>query len=488
MNPIEQSKYIEKEFRKYVRSTFQIEDEDYLKCFREELKKSEICKGPFISSEYPFEKGHSIRELVEQGKVSKEFLKLSKINFDQTLYNHQEKALEVVGKGHNAVITTGTGSGKTESFLYPILNHIMKKIENNEGGPGITALFLYPMNALVNDQMQRVREILSNYPQITFGFFTGETVEENSTKLRNSLAAEYGMQIPDNELVSREEIRKNPPNLLFTNYSMLEYLLIRPSDFNIFSEENIGKWKYVVLDEAHTYTGALGIELAVLLRRVVGIANQKPQFILTSATLGDEKRDLDKIISFAEGLTTSKLEKEDIIFAKRIPLNSMNIKFSVKPSVYSQIYSCMDDLDAVKEKVSSYGNFNDCEDVSELLYQLFIQDENVYRLSKELKSEKIKSFSDVLVSLNNFQEKELVDFIFLIGKAKSKDKKTFFDSKYHTFIKTLDGAFITLGKNKKMKLTNHSEIDGQKAFEIGLCKYCNQMYIIGKQFNDRKRL
>ena len=139
LNPIEQSEYIEKEFREYVKSTFQIEDDIYEKEFQKELERAELCKGPFLSSELPFEKGHSINELVDEGKISKEFLKLSKINMDQKLYQHQEKALEIIGQGHNAVITTGTGSGKTESFLYPILNHILKEIEEGKGGPGIRA-------------------------------------------------------------------------------------------------------------------------------------------------------------------------------------------------------------------------------------------------------------------------------------------------------------------------------------------------------------
>ena len=204
LNPIEQSEYIEKQFRKYVKSTFQIEDKIYEKEFEEELEKAELCKGPFVSIDLPFEKGHSIKELVEQGKISKEFLKLSKIDMNQKLYEHQEKSLEIIGKGHNAVITTGTGSGKTESFLYPILNHILKEIENGQGGPGIRALFLYPMNALVNDQIERVREILSNYPQITYGCFTGETLEKDSANLREKLSRKYETTIPDNEIVTRE--------------------------------------------------------------------------------------------------------------------------------------------------------------------------------------------------------------------------------------------------------------------------------------------
>jgi superfamily II DNA/RNA helicase/ribosomal protein L37AE/L43A len=487
LNPIEQSEYIEKEFREYVKSTFQIEDDIYEKEFQKELERAELCKGPFLSSELPFEKGHSINELVDEGKISKEFLKLSKINMDQKLYQHQEKALEIIGQGHNAVITTGTGSGKTESFLYPILNHILKEIEEGKGGPGIRALFLYPMNALVNDQIERVREILSNYPQITYGCFTGETLEKGNENLREKLSAKYETEIPENEIVTREEIRKNPPNLLFTNYSMLEHLLIRPSDFNIFTSQYIDKWQFVVLDEAHTYTGALGIEIALLMRRVTGISNREPQFILTSATLGDERKDIDKIIDFAESLTSRKYSKDDIVFAKRVPLDSKEIGYSVKPEKYTEIIENYQDIDKVRRIIQEYAKIDDCKSKEEMIYELLVKDKNVYLLYDQVKNAKKKTFKEIKSEIDkniSMSNQQLIDLIQLITKA-NKNGKTLFDSKYHTFIRTLDGAFITLGKNKKIRLTNHKEIDGMKAFEIGLCRYCNHMYIIGKIYENQ---
>lgn len=488
MNPIEQSEYIENKFREYIQSTFDIEDEIYEKEFKEELNKAEICKGPYISTALPFVKGHSIRELINEGKVSKEFLKLSDIQPDRKLYLHQEKAIELISKGHNAVITTGTGSGKTESFLYPILNHILKEIEEGKGGSGIVALFLYPMNALVNDQMDRVRNILINYPQITFGFFTGETQEDDEPNLREKLARKYGKKkIPPNEIVSREEIRKNTPNLLFTNYSMLEHLLIRPSDFNIFSDEHIGRWQFVVLDEAHTYSGALGIELALLLRRVKGIAKRNPQFLLTSATLGDENKDIDKIINFAESLTTSKFEKEDIVFSRRERLFDEG-KYRIEPENYSKLVDNIgsDKFLEIAKKINI--NIQTNQSTDEVLYDLLIHDKNVYELYKIINSNNIKTFKEIYSELNNvfyITKQQLIDLIFIISKA-SKNNATIFDSKYHTFIRTLDGAFISIGKNKKMRLTNCKKIDDMMAFEIGLCKYCNEMYILGKKYQDKK--
>ena len=121
------------------------------------------------------------------------------------------------------------------------------EIENGNKEDGIRAIFLYPMNALVNDQMDRVREILKNCPEIKFGYFTGDTKETVSADYRYKYEQENNVYIPSNELVSREEIRKTPPHLLFTNYSMLEYLLIRPNDYSIFSSDNIISSNFFIL-------------------------------------------------------------------------------------------------------------------------------------------------------------------------------------------------------------------------------------------------
>ncbi len=251
------------------------------------------------------------------------------MKLDQTLYWHQEESLRKIEEGRSLVITTGTGSGKTESFLYPILNKIMKDKSSGKDQVGIRAMLLYPMNALVNDQIDRVRDILSSYPNITYGFFTGDTKEKLSKPERKTIEEENGYEIPPNELITREEIRSTPPDLLFTNYSMLEYLLIRPKDFDIFDANRLQNWNFIVLDEAHTYNGALGIEIAMLLRRVTALAPKCPQFILTSATLGQEGESEDEIVNFAKNLTSKDFKKSDIIFARRDQLKYDNFKFFV---------------------------------------------------------------------------------------------------------------------------------------------------------------
>ena len=177
MNPIRKSAYINEQYKEYLRFSFHFGDEKIQQLFYEALDKEVLFKGPYVDMVLPFKKGAAIDDLIEEGTVSPLFRKLGNIDFKRPLYIHQEKSLRHVGSGRSAVITTGTGSGKTESFLYPILNDILRDIEQGKDHGGIRAVFLYPMNALVNDQIDRVRTILKDYPEITFGRFTGETEE-----------------------------------------------------------------------------------------------------------------------------------------------------------------------------------------------------------------------------------------------------------------------------------------------------------------------
>lgn len=484
LNPIEESDYIEKEFREYLKDTFNFKDVDYKKQFFEELDKQSLYKGPYLNVSLPFVSTKSINELIEEGKISSLFRKLGSIKLNQKLYKHQEESLEKISNGRSVVITTGTGSGKTECFLYPVLNSILQDIEAGNNGPGIRALLLYPMNALVNDQIDRIRNILSEFSEIRYGFFTGETPEHPSDQLREHLSEVLGVQIPENEVLSREEIRNNPPHLLFTNYSMLEYLLIRPNDFKIFSPDYLKNWKFIILDEAHVYSGALGIEVSLLLRRLTGLSENKPQFLLTSATLGEKNRDEDDIIAFAKALTSSEFEKDDIIFSDRKQLDTSNIEYIIDPVIYSKLDSNLDNIEEIKNILNQYINIENM-DISELIYDFLIKDRNLYDLYNFLSTKNLQ-FKEVmeLLSLNNFKnDQELVALIHLINIAR-KNGKSLYDIKYHTFVRTLSGAYVTLRPEKKMKLSPCYYIDNFKAFELGNCRYCNAPYIFGKEINN----
>ena len=163
LNPIEEFEFIENEFRNYINSTFKFNENEYQTMFENALNKAVLYKGPFIKATLPFKPGKTLNDLIDENIISNEFKKLNNINLNQNLYLHQQKSLEKISNGRNVVITTGTGSGKTECFLYPIINSLLRENETGSLDDGIRAIFLYPMNALVNDQIDRVRKILMNY-------------------------------------------------------------------------------------------------------------------------------------------------------------------------------------------------------------------------------------------------------------------------------------------------------------------------------------
>ena len=181
-------------------------------------------------------------------------------------------------------------------------------------------------------------------------------------------------------MLDRESIRKNPPHILFTNYSMLEYILLRPKDDTLLSKQNAEKWKFIVLDEAHTYKGALGIEIGMLLRRLQQRIGHDVQFILTSATLGENNEEgIKKIQEFGYRLTSKKYNKEDILFSDRIELDSSNIKFKIGPIDYENLYNNynLDTLNSLLYKYnvnSSETNIDNKVVILALICSFFVKD------------------------------------------------------------------------------------------------------------------
>ena len=485
LNPIEKAKYIEENFRKYIASTYDLESDIYREQFKQELSNSKLLKGPYISKSLEFKTTKTINELIGEGVVHQDFRLLGDMHLDRKLRAHQEKAIRLIHQGHNLIVTTGTGSGKTESFLYPVINEILQEKTINE--PGIRAIFLFPMNALVNDQFDRVRKILCKYPTIKYGYFTGNTKNKDGDidGTREYIKATTGNDVGQNELLDREQIRKNPPHILFTNYSMLEYILLRPKDDNLLSEQNVDKWKFIVLDEAHTYKGALGIEIGMLLRRLQQRIGHDVQFILTSATLGENNDEgIKKIQEFGYKLTSRKYNKEDILFSDRIYLESSNIKYKVEPSDYEHLYKNYN-LDTLNELLKKYNMESTETQIESKLYDLMIHDENLYLLNRCLSESMSVAELFEKMNLYNFTSLETLSaFIDIICKCKKSGLKIM-DLKYHSFIRSVAGAFITLGEDPQISLSQREYIKGKKAFEIGSCSKCNSMYIIGVEKNGK---
>lgn len=483
---VEKADFIDKEYREYLRSSYSFGNDKYQDLYESRLDQEELYKGPFLHMSMPFKKGHSLNQLIDKNIVDPDFRKLENIHLNRTLYLHQEKSIEKIADKRNIVVTTGTGSGKTECFLYPIINEIMKERRNGNKEPGIRAMFLYPMNALVNDQIDRLREILRSYPEITYGSFTGDTPENyKDGGTREKFAEKNGIEsLPDNELVTREEMRNNPPSLLFTNYSMLEYMLIRPKDSVLFNPENLNNWRFIVLDEAHTYSGALGIELSMLLKRVTGFAKKKPNFILTSATLGEKNKSDKDIVSFAKKLTSVDYDTSDIIYADRISFSNEVRKYALEKNDISLIKNSLNNEVELNSIISKYTTVMG-KDAKEKIYNFLAGERYTWMVYSNLINGP-KNFHDLANKFESkINSKQLSDLIDIINFAE-KDDMGLFELKYHSFVRALSGAYVTFGKNPDLTLIKSNELHDMKAFEVGNCRYCNATYVIGKIVTSSK--
>lgn len=494
LNPIRSSEKIVEKYLRYIETTFYINDKEYMNQFCEYLKnKTYFAKGPYLDFSDSFEFGNSIKTLVDEGALNKEFIKLlrgekkEKI-LKRKLYKHQELAIRKINEGRNLVVTTGTGSGKTESFLLPIINYLMEQKESGNLTDGVRALIIYPMNALANDQIKRMRDLLKEYPSISFGAYTGETEREDRDAISKYMSLNNSEKPLPNERISRKQMKEKPPHILITNYAMLEYLLLRPEDNVFFKGQNSNQWKYIVLDEAHTYTGATGIEVSMLLRRLKNYLSccYDIQFILTSATLGEEK-DNEDICDFASRLCTGvPFNEKSIVRAFRYS----NFKPEKSKKYPVELYKKLNELVESQAKVDKFlsliqeydSDFKlKSDDMSELLYNFLIKDEFYYKMREILMQEPV-TISNISNQLN-VDLVDIVDFVAVARKAE-KNNVMLLDARYHMFVRALEGAYIVLGQKKELSIIPKDKtfINGQeyKCYKMSVCQYCGQIYIEGK--------
>ncbi|MFS8864381.1 DEAD/DEAH box helicase [Synechococcus sp. H55.9] len=255
------------DYRDFVRSFFLVADPRAQAFVDQALEEGiHLWPEPLVQLSPSYKDGSTVDELAAAGRIAQETAHIFRFEDGRPfrLYRHQEEAITKALAGESFVVTSGTGSGKSLCYFLPILdNWIRHKGSEHQ----VTALVVYPMNALVNSQYQSLQDLRERYERrygrpfpLRFAKYTGETAESD-----------------------REELRRKPPQILLTNYMMAELLLVRPEDQRFLSP---GGLRFLVFDELHTYRGRQGADVAMLVRRLKErCAAQNLVHIGTSATM-----------------------------------------------------------------------------------------------------------------------------------------------------------------------------------------------------------
>ena len=260
------------DYAEYIQSFIRIQDQRIAKHVEQELHDGLLWPDPLIQLNPSFEPGAWIDELVASGMLHPECSQVFRLKETDgaskplRLHRHQTEAVAAARSGGNYVLTTGTGSGKSLAYIVPIVDFVLRQ----GSGKGIRAIVVYPMNALANSQYNELEKFLCRgFPQgqapVTFRRYTGQEKDEE-----------------------RDEILANPPDILLTNYVMLELMLTRPRERKIVAAAHHAL-RFLVLDELHTYRGRQGADVSLLVRRVREVAESSHlQCVGTSATLAEE--------------------------------------------------------------------------------------------------------------------------------------------------------------------------------------------------------
>ncbi len=294
------AKQLEKGIGDYIETTFPMTNEPFRGSLHNLVEtKDAVWHEPYVSVRLPFRVASKMPDCFEA------------IHPAYLPYVHQQIAFDRLtgNDGRSTLIATGTGSGKTECFLYPILEYCYQ----HRGERGIKALIIYPMNALATDQARRIADLIWNSPElrgnVTAGMYVGGRGQHPGR-----------MMSEDEVITDHETMLGNPPDILLTNYKMLDYLLVRPKDAALWKQNGFETLKYIAVDELHTFDGAQGTDLACLLRRLKSRLRTGPGYLCcigTSATMGSEDN-AKSILKYAEEIFGEPFEEDAIVTEDRL--------------------------------------------------------------------------------------------------------------------------------------------------------------------------
>ncbi|HSV73277.1 MAG TPA: DEAD/DEAH box helicase [Chthonomonadales bacterium] len=507
-DPIEASREIADRYRRYLRTMFYFRDPELRTSFEKALDDWQLVRGPYLEATPVYRRVGAVSEVLREvlGEEIDPGFARAAIG-DRPLFSHQEEAIRRLSSGRNVVVATGTGSGKTEAYLLPILLHLLREQRAGGRSVGVRALILYPMNALANDQRRRLRKFHEILEQdhspfrFTFGRYTGETPEDARDERRKARQQLQLAEPRHGELILREEIRESPPDILLTNYSMLEYLLLRPKETPLFDDGRGATWRFLVLDEAHQYKGAKGMEIAMLLRRLKqrlreGGQEAGFQCIATSASLGGGPHDRKALAGFATELFGEPFEDEDILTGEVVPIEpvkSTSFRIGVEPLLKLAERIRQEDAPGAAAVLEGLAPAAADEtrggSLPGRLHGLFATEERALHLRRLLQSPcQLSELGAELFGDAPEQERPrlvsaLVDV--LLRAEDPRSKSPLLSCRYHLFVRGLEGAFIRYHPQREVLLARGSGAEGSApSFEVALCQECGQHYLVGRRDGD----
>ena len=285
------------DYQAYVESFLTIADDDIRELVDTKLlAEGGICPDALVQLNPGFEQGPTVEDLVAEGVLHPGCASIFRDKEDRSLrlYRHQEQAIRTACKGRNFVVTSGTGSGKSMAYIIPVVDHILK---NDPGEGSVRAIFVYPMNALINSQLDALNRFLKRQdaddPAIRVGRYTGQESK-----------------------AEKDQHQASPPHILLTNYVMLELMLTRPGE-DRFVGKGQANLDFLILDELHTYRGRQGGDVALLIRRLrERCGNPGLRCIGTSATMATGGTRLERreaVAQYAGTLFGVPMSHDDVV-------------------------------------------------------------------------------------------------------------------------------------------------------------------------------
>ncbi|MBI1299665.1 DEAD/DEAH box helicase [bacterium] len=292
MNVFESHRQIVQDYASYIRSFLNIADPQIQNVVEEELSKGKLWPEPLLQFNPAYKLAGSVDSLTRAGTLHPSIANIFK---GYSLYQHQVDAIKLGIAGKDFIVTSGTGSGKSLTYIGTIFHHLLSQPKRE----GVQAIVIYPMNALINSQTEEFKRYEENYQKATgqdfpidFGQYTGQEKEEQ-----------------------REKMRRQPPQVLLTNYMMLELLLTRLREREI-RDSIYQNLRFLVFDELHTYRGRQGADVAMLIRRIRARCSQPVVHIGTSATMvtaGDTSSQRQQVAAVATTFFGREFSPQQIV-------------------------------------------------------------------------------------------------------------------------------------------------------------------------------